>query len=76
MSQQALGKDNLLYISSHALSLYVQEGGLLEVEATSAGLQITMFDVLPDDPALHQAFVSLLGQDAKSGLKIGTEATP
>ena len=75
MSQQALGKDNLLYISSHALSLYVQEGGRLEVETTAAGLQITMFDVLPDDPALHKAIVSLLSQDAKSGLDIGTEVT-
>ena len=63
MSQQALGKDNLLYISSHGLSLYVQEGGRLEVESTPAGLQITMFDVLPDDPALHQAFINLISQD-------------
>ena len=63
MSQQALGKDNLLHISSHALSLYVQEGGNLKVEATAAGLQITMLDVMPDDPALHQGFIELFIQD-------------
>ena len=73
MSQQELGKDNLLHISSHALSLYVQEGGLLEVEATPAGLQITMFDVLPDDPALHQAFINLIGQDDASETEIVPE---
>ena len=63
MSQKALGKDNLLHISSHALSMYVQEGGNLEIETTVAGLQITMLDVMPDDPALHQAFIELFIQD-------------
>ena len=63
MSQQALGKDNLLHISSHALSMYVQEGGNLEIEATNTGLQITMVDVMADDPALHQAFIDLFTQD-------------
>ena len=62
MSQKALGKDNLLHISSHALSMYVQEGGNLEIEATAAGLQITMLDVMLDDPALHQAFIELFIQ--------------
>ena len=73
MSQQTLGKDNLLHISSHALSLYAQEGGRLEVETTPAGLQITIIDVLPDDPALHQAFINLISQDDDSETEIVPE---
>ena len=73
MSQQALGKDNLLHISSHALSLYVKEGGYLEVEATATGLKITMLDVMPDDPALHQAFIELFVQDDAIETGIGLE---
>jgi hypothetical protein len=35
----------------------------LEIKAIPAGLQITMVDVMPDDPALHQAFIDLFTQD-------------
>ena len=75
MSRQALGKDNLLHISSHALSMYVQEGGNLEIEATLAGLQITVLDVMPDDPALHQAFIELFIQEDAIEKADGPEIT-
>ena len=75
MSQKALGKDNLLHISSHALSMYVQEGGNLEIEATAAGLQITVLDVMPDDPVLHPAFIELFIQEDAIEQADGPEIT-
>ena len=66
MSKQVIGKANWLHISSHALSLYVQEGGQLAVHITPGGVQVLFTGVTSDDPAWHRAFLDLLRPDGEA----------
>lgn len=63
MSKQTIGKSNWLHISSHALSLYVREGGQLAVRATPDGIQVLFQGTTAADPAWHRAFINLLSPD-------------
>ncbi len=49
-----IGADNWLYIASHALSLYAEEGGALVVREGSAGLVIELPHVVATDTRLHE----------------------
>ena len=48
-----IGADNWLYIASHALSLYAEEGGLIVVRPGPAGLVIELPLVVATDSRLH-----------------------
>ncbi len=48
-----IGADNWLYIASHALSLYAEEGGAIVVRQGPAGLVIELPLVVATDNRLH-----------------------
>ena len=48
-----IGADNWLYIASHALSLYAEEGGALVVRPGPGGLMIELPLVVATDTRLH-----------------------
>lgn len=49
-----IGPDNWLYIASHALSLYAEEGGAIVVRDSPAGLVIELPLVVATDSRLHE----------------------
>lgn len=48
-----IGADNWLYIASHALSLYAEEGGAIVVRPGPAGLVIELPLVVATDTRIH-----------------------
>lgn len=65
MSKQSLGKSNLLFIASHALSLYADEGGELTVSAIQNGLTVVLIGIDSRTESLHPAFAELIDRDAQ-----------
>lgn len=53
-SNAGIGPDNWLYIASHALSLFREEGGILVIRPTEGGLLIELPGVLPEDSRIHE----------------------
>ena len=60
-----IGADNWLYIASHALSLYAEEGGALVVRPSSAGLVIELPLVVATDTRLHEELRALAAAAAE-----------
>ena len=59
-----IGPDNWLYIASHALSLYAEEGGLIVVRPGPAGLVIELPDVEAVDSRLHSELRARVAEHA------------
>ena len=59
-----IGADNWLYIASHALSLYAEEGGALVVREGSAGLVIELPHVVATDSRLHEELRARVAEPA------------
>ncbi len=59
-SNSGIGPDNWLYIASHALSLYAEEGGSLVIRPNEGGLLIELSGILPGDIRLNEGFRELV----------------
>jgi len=66
-ANEGIGADNWLYIASHALSLYAEEGGALVVRPSSAGLVIELLAVGAADSRLHEELRALAAATAALG---------
>lgn len=53
-SNSGIGPDNWLYIASHALSLFREEGGTLVIRPNEGGLLIELPGILPGDSRIHE----------------------
>ena len=62
-----IGADNWLYIASHALSLYAEEGGAIVVRDSPAGLVIELPLVVATDSRLHEALRARVAEPAALG---------
>lgn len=62
-----LGPDNWLYIASHALSLYAEEGGAIVVRDSPAGLVIEFPLVVATDSRLHEELRARAAEPAAPG---------
>ena len=58
-SNAGIGSDNWLYIASHALSLYAEEGGTLVIRPSPNGITIELPGILLEDSRLHEDLQSL-----------------
>lgn len=62
-----IGADNWLYIASHALSLYAEEGGVIVVRDSPAGLVIELPLVVATDTRLHAELRARAAEPAALG---------
>lgn len=59
-SNAGIGSDNWLYIASHALSLFAEEGGRLAIRPIDNGIIIELPGIFPGDFRLHEDFENLV----------------
>ena len=58
-SNAGIGSDNWLYIASHALSLFAEEGGTLVIRPHDNGITIGLLGILRGDSRLHERLKDL-----------------
>lgn len=63
-ANKGIGPDNWIYIASHALSLYVEEGGALIVRPGEQGLVVELPGVAATDTRLHEELRALVEEPA------------
>jgi hypothetical protein len=63
-ANKGIGPDNWLHIASHALSLYVEEGGALVARAGESGLSVELPGVTVTDTRLHEKLRALVAEHA------------
>ena len=68
-SNAGIGSDNWLYIASHALSLFAEEGGSLVIRPMESGIAIELPGIFLGDSRLNEAF----GELADSAVRIDLE---
>ena len=68
-SNSGIGSDNWLYIASHALSLFREEGGVFILRPNENGITIELPGILLGDSRLNEQFRDLaeeiLSRDSK-----------
>lgn len=68
-SNAGIGSDNWLYIASHALSLFAEEGGSLVIRPIENGITIELPGIYSGDYRLHEGFEKL----ANSAVRVDLE---
>lgn len=68
-SNAGIGPDNWLYIGTHALSLFAEEGGALFIRPSESGITIDLLGVTLEDHRIPEAFREL----ANSAVRVDSE---
>ena len=61
-----IGSDNWLYIATHALSLYVEEGGRLDIRPNESGIVIEFLGVQIEDSRVNSSLRELVYREEVS----------
>lgn len=69
-TNSGIGPDNWLYIASHALSLFREEGGSLVIRPNEGGLLIELSGILPGDSRLNEGFRELVNSAIREELHL------
>lgn len=62
-----IGADNWLYIVSHALSLYAEEGGAVTIHSGPTGLVVELVGVAAEDSRLYEGLAGLVAVEEADG---------
>ncbi len=68
---EGIGPDNWLYIISHALSIFREEGGSLIIRPSDRGILIELSGIYSGDSRLHEDFEYLVNSAVMTDSEAG-----